>query len=221
MAAQSSSKPARSRARPTAPLATYGETGCCVRRRREEMCPGTISSPLNAEKGSCRQDPGVFAKVVRTRTRCCVAPGRPADPPLFCQGFRNETQVITTVLSYDLENDPDIVAMIGASAADPSGLPSWVPRRRGSATSTAKYAQSAIDELSTSKLDLIVAGTVEGVLMSNGSQRATEDTAGRGSCSATSTFQPVIQAIIELAEACAREPIALPEGPPARTLSSA
>ncbi len=59
--------------------------------------------------------------------------------PLFAEGYRNETQVIVTVLSHDMENDPDVVALVAASAAlTISGIPSWDRSgRRASATSTA------------------------------------------------------------------------------------
>src|ERR1700710_2341903 len=88
--------------------------------------------------------------------------------PLFPAGFRNEVQVVATVLSHDLENDPDIVAMIGCSAAlTLSGIPFFGPI----AAARVGYANGAYvlnptsDELETSELDLILAGTVEGVLM--------------------------------------------------------
>ena len=88
--------------------------------------------------------------------------------PLFVPGLLNETQVICTVLSHDLENDPDIVALIGASAAlTISGIPFLGPiGGAGSATSTAKYVLNpTLGEMPRSQLDLVVAGTGDGVLM--------------------------------------------------------
>ena len=88
--------------------------------------------------------------------------------PLFPHGFRNEVQVVATVLSHDLENDPDIVAMIGCSAAlTLSGIPFFGPV----AAARVGYADGeyilnpTAEQLTTSKLDLVLAGTAEGVLM--------------------------------------------------------
>ena len=137
--------------------------------------------------------------------------------PLFVKGFRNETQVICTVLSHDMENDPDIVAMIGTSAAlTLSGLPFMGPIAgcRVGYIDGDYVLNPQIDELPGSALDLVVAGTREGVLMveSEASELSEEVMLGavmfghRG-------FQPVIEAIIDLAEACAKEPRELPEAP--------
>ena len=137
--------------------------------------------------------------------------------PLFAKGFRNETQVICTVLSHDMENDPDIVAMIGTSAAlTLSGLPFMGPIAgcRVGYIDGEYVLNPPIDELSGSALDLVVAGTRDGVLMveSEASELSEEVMLGavmfghRG-------FQPVIEAIIDLAEACAKEPRELPEAP--------
>src|SRR5215468_10195422 len=88
--------------------------------------------------------------------------------PLFAEGFRCETQVIATVLSHDLENDPDIVAMIGASAAlTISGIPFLGPigAARVGYVDGQYVLNPHLDQLESSALDLVVAGTVEGVLM--------------------------------------------------------
>ena len=137
--------------------------------------------------------------------------------PLFAKGFRNETQVICTVLSHDMENDPDIVAMIGTSAAlTLSGLPFMGPIAgcRVGYIDGEYVLNPPIDELPGSALDLVVAGTRDGVLMveSEASELSEEVMLGavmfghRG-------FQPVIEAIIDLAEACAKEPRELPAAP--------
>ena len=137
--------------------------------------------------------------------------------PLFVKGFRNETQVICTVLSHDMENDPDIVALIGTSAAlTLSGLPFMGPIAgcRVGYIDGEYVLNPPIDDLSGSALDLVVAGTRDGVLMveSEASELSEEVMLGavmfghRG-------FQPVIEAIIDLAEACAKEPRELPEAP--------
>ncbi len=137
--------------------------------------------------------------------------------PLFAKGFKNETQVICTVLSHDLENDPDIVAMIGTSAAlSISGIPFMGPIGgvRVGCSNGEFVINPTTDELPDSTLDLIVAGTEEGVLMVESeahelSEKVMLDAVMFGHRS----IQPVIGAIIELAEACAKEPWVLPEPP--------
>jgi polyribonucleotide nucleotidyltransferase len=138
--------------------------------------------------------------------------------PLFVPGFRNETQIICTVLSHDLENDPDIVAMIGASAAlTISGIPFLGPiagARVGYIDG--EYALNPISaELPRSQLDLVLAGTGEGVLMvESQAQELSEEVMLGAVTFGHRAFQPVIQAIIELAETCARDPWVLPPAPP-------
>ena len=88
--------------------------------------------------------------------------------PLFAKGYNNETQVICTVLSHDLENDPDVVAMVATSAAlTISGLPFLGPIGccRVGYKDGAFILNPRQDELAESDLDLILAGTNEGVLM--------------------------------------------------------
>ncbi|MBI4045287.1 MAG: polyribonucleotide nucleotidyltransferase, partial [Devosia nanyangense] len=88
--------------------------------------------------------------------------------PLFAKGFSNETQVICTVLSHDLENDPDIVAMVGTSAAlTISGLPFMGPigGARVGYINGEYVLNPQLDEMPNSSLNLVVAGTREGVLM--------------------------------------------------------
>jgi len=88
--------------------------------------------------------------------------------PLFAKGFKNETQIITTVISYDNENDPDIVALIATSAAlTLSGIPFMGPigaARVGYADGE-YILNPTIAEKETSSLDLVVAGTRDAVLM--------------------------------------------------------
>jgi len=130
--------------------------------------------------------------------------------PLFKKGFRNETQVICTVLCHDLENDPDIVALIGGSAAlTISGIPFLGPIG-GARVSyiDGEYALNPqVDEMPNSALDMVVAGTEDAVLMveSEASELSEEVMLG-AVMFAHREFQPVIQAIIELAEACAKAP---------------
>ncbi len=139
--------------------------------------------------------------------------------PLFVKGFRNETQVICTVLSHDMENDPDIVAMIAASAAlTISGLPFQGPvgAARVGYIDGEYVLNTRVDQMAASDLNLVAAGTIDGVLMveSEASELSEEVMLG-AVMFAHREFQPVINAIIELAEQCAKEPMALiaePEG---------
>ncbi len=134
--------------------------------------------------------------------------------PLFPEGFRNEVQVIATVLSHDLENDPDIVAMVGCSAAlTLSGIPFFGPvgaARVGYADGQ-YLLNPTLAERETSVLDLIVAGTAEGVLMVESEAHELSEEIMLGAVTfGHAAFQPVIAAIIELAEQAAREPWELP-----------
>src|SRR6202167_4714129 len=135
--------------------------------------------------------------------------------PLFPEGFRNEVQIIATVLSHDLENDPDIVAMIGCSAAlTLSGIPFFGPvaAARVGYTGTQYILNPTTDQMKGTKLELVVAGTTEGVLMvESEAQELSEDVMLGAVSFGHESFQPVIQAIIELAEHAAKEPWALPE----------
>src|ERR671932_2809112 len=135
--------------------------------------------------------------------------------PLFPDGFRNEVQVITTVLSHDMENEPDIVALVGCSAAlTLSGIPFFGPV--GAARVAYIDGQYVLNPTAAqrqqSQLDLVVAGTADGVLMveSEASELSEEVMLGAVEFGHKG-FQPVIQGIIELAERAAKEPWALPE----------
>jgi polyribonucleotide nucleotidyltransferase len=135
--------------------------------------------------------------------------------PLFPEGFRNEVQVVATVLSHDLENDPDIVAMIGCSAAlTLSGIPFFGPvgaARVGFANGEYILNPTA-DQMKDTQLDLVVAGTAEGVLMVESEAQELSEEAMLGAVTfGHQSFQPVIQAIIELAEHAAKDPWPLPE----------
>ncbi len=137
--------------------------------------------------------------------------------PLFAKGFSNETQVICTVLTHDLENDPDIVAMVGTSAAlTISGLPFMGPigGARVGHINGEYMLNPPLDEMPNTDLNLVVAGTRDGVLMveSEASQLSEEVMLG-AVMFGHQGMQPVIDAIIELAEACAKEPREVPKEP--------
>jgi polyribonucleotide nucleotidyltransferase len=138
--------------------------------------------------------------------------------PLFVKGFKHETQVVCTVLSHDLENDPDIVAMVAASAAlTISGVPFLGPigaARVGYIAGEYKL-NPQMDEMNMSGLDLVVAGTQEGVLMVESEAKELSEEIMLGAVMfGHREFQPVIDAIISLAERCAKEPFTVPAPAP-------
>jgi polyribonucleotide nucleotidyltransferase len=130
--------------------------------------------------------------------------------PLFLNGWRNDTQVIVTVLSHDLENDPDIVAMVAASAAlTLSGAPFAGPvgAARVGYVDGGYVLNPPLPEMENTKLDLVVAGTTDAVLMvESEAQELPEDVMLGAVMFGHKHFQPVIEAIIRLAEKAAKEP---------------
>ena len=137
--------------------------------------------------------------------------------PLFPDGFLNEVQVICTVLSHDMINDPDMVAMIGTSAAlTISGIPFMGPigAARVGYINGDIVVNPTIAQMEESALDLVVAGTQEGVLMVESEvKELDEETMLTAVMAGWNGFQPVIDGIIELAEMCAKEPWDVPETP--------
>jgi polyribonucleotide nucleotidyltransferase len=129
--------------------------------------------------------------------------------PLFVEGFKNEVQVIVTVLSHDLENDPDVLALVAASAAlTLSGLPFLGPIG-GARVGVIKgefVLNPMLDEMAHSDLDLIVAGTHDAVMMvESEAKELSEKTMLDAVMFGHRGFQPVIEAIIKLAEKAAKE----------------
>jgi polyribonucleotide nucleotidyltransferase len=137
--------------------------------------------------------------------------------PLFADGWRCDTQVIITTLSHDLENDPDIVAMVATSAAlTLSGAPFMGPigGARVGFINNEYVLNPQIDEMTESQLDLVVAGTHDAVLMvESEAKELSEDIMLGAVMFGHRHFQPVIQAIIKLAEKAAKEPreLAVPD----------
>ena len=203
-------------------LVTYGETTVlCTAVGAKAPKPGVDFFPLTVnyqEKTfAAGKIPGGFFKREGRPTEKETLVSRLIDRPirpLFADGYRNETQVVATVLSHDLENDPDIVAMVGASAAlTISGIPFLGPI--GAARVAYIDGQYVLnptqDQVSGSDLDLVVAGTTEGVLMvESEAKELTEEVMLGAVMFGHKNFQPVIQAIIELAEMCAKEPWDIP-----------
>jgi len=199
-------------------LATYGETTVlCTAVAMKAAKPGQDFFPLTVnyqEKTfAAGKIPGGFFKREGRPSEKETLVSRLIDRPLrplFVPGFVNETQIVCTVLSHDLENDPDIVSMIGASAAlTISGIPFLGPIGGarvgyidGNYVLNPKLAQVAL-----SQLDLVVAGTAEGVLMVESEAKELPEDVMLGAVTfGHREFQPVIEAIINLAETCAREP---------------
>ena len=130
--------------------------------------------------------------------------------PLFADGWRCDTQVIVNVLSHDLENDPDILGMVAASAAlTLSGAPFMGPigAARVGFINNEYVLNPQIDEMAESQLDLVVAGTQDAVLMVElEAKELSEDIMLGAVMFGHRHFQPVIDAIIRLAEKAAKEP---------------
>ena len=136
--------------------------------------------------------------------------------PLFAKGFQNETQVIATVISYDGQNDADIVALVAVSAAlTLSGVPFMGPiaAARVGYIGGEYILNPTKDELDGEcDLDLVVAGTNTAVLMVESEAKELSEDVMLGAVSfGQESFKPVIEAIISLAEKSAKEPRELVE----------
>jgi polyribonucleotide nucleotidyltransferase len=209
-------------------MVTYGDTMVlCTAVAQKSPKPGIDFFPLTVnyqEKTfAAGKIPGGFFKREGRPNEKETLTSRLIDRPirpLFAKGFQNETQVICTVLSHDLENDPDVVSLVGASAAlTISGIPFMGPiggARVGYADG--EYLLNPLPEdLERSELDMVVAGTPDAVLMvESEASELSEETMLGAVMFAHREFQPVIQAIIELAEECAKEPWDVPEPAPER-----
>ena len=214
-------------------LARYGDTiVLCTAVGVRTTKPGQDFFPLTVnyqEKAfAAGKIPGGFFKREGRPSEKEVLTSRLIDRPLrplFPEGFRNEVQVVATVLSHDMENDPDVIAMIGCSAAlTLSGIPFFGPvaaARVGYANGQYILNPTA-DQLATSDLDLVLAGTTEGVLMvESEAQELTEEVMLGAVTFGHDAMRPVIQAIIDLAEHAAREPWTIAEpAPEMETLSA-
>jgi len=199
-------------------LVTYGESVvlCTVVAHKKAM-PDVDFFPLTVhyqEKAfAAGRIPGGFfrreGKPSEAETLISRLIDRPIRP-LFVENFRNDTQVVCTVLSHDMENPTDIPALVGASAAlTLSGLPFLGPigAARVALIDDKFVLNPTLQESATSQLNLVVAGTAEGVLMvESEAQELSEAQMLAAVTFGHEQFQPVIQAIIGLAEQCARDP---------------
>ena len=207
-------------------MATYGETTVlCTAVGAKSPKPGVDFFPLTVnyqEKTfAAGKIPGGFFKREGRPTEKEVLTSRLIDRPirpLFHESYRNETQVVATVLSHDLKNDPDIVALVGCSAAlTISGIPFMGPiaAARVAYIDGQYVLNPTMDQLVNSQLDLVVAGTREGVLMVESEAKELSEEIMLGAVKfGHEQLMPVINAIIELAEKAAKDPRELtPEAP--------
>ena len=199
-------------------LVTYGETSVLATTVFAKSAnPGQDFFPLTVnyqEKYyAAGRIPGGFLKREGRPTEKETLTSRLIDRPLrplFVQGFKNEVQVIATAVSYDLQNDPDILGMIGASASLVlSGAPFIGPIGgvRIGYKNGEYIVNPTFEELRSSDLDLVVAGTSDAVMMveSEASELSEEEMLG-AVLEGHKVMQPVIEAIISLAEKSAKEP---------------
>src|ERR1700728_5499948 len=199
-------------------LATYGETTVlaavvAAKTPKEgiDFLPLTVN--YTEKYYAAGRIPGGYFKRERGPTEKDTLTSRLIDRPirpLFADGWRCDTQVTITVLSHDQENDPDIVAMVAASAAlTLSGAPFMGPigGARVGFVNNEYVLNPQIDEMTESQLDLVVAGTQDAVLMvESEAKELTEDIMLGAVMFGHRHFQPVIEAIIKLAEKAAKEP---------------
>ncbi|MEM9839418.1 MAG: polyribonucleotide nucleotidyltransferase [Pseudomonadota bacterium] len=199
-------------------LATYGETTvlATVVGQREAK-PGQDFFPLTVnyqEKTyAAGRIPGGFFKREGRPTEKETLTSRLIDRPirpLFAPGFKNEVQVICTVMSHDLENDPDVVAMIGASAAlTISGIPFMGPigAARIGYKDGSYLVNPTIADLEGTSLDLVMAATQDAVMMVESEAKELSEEVMLGAVvEGHKASREVINMIIDFAEECAKEP---------------
>ena len=203
-------------------LATYGETSVlaavvAAKEPKEgiDFLPLTVN--YTEKYYAAGRIPGGYFKRERGPTEKDTLTSRLIDRPirpLFAEGWRCDTQVTVTVLSHDQENDPDIVAMVAASAAlTLSGAPFMGPigGARVAFINDEYVLNPTLDEMPQSQLDLVVAGTQDAVMMvESEAKELSEDIMLGAVMFGHRHFQPVIEAIIKLAEKAAKEPRDLP-----------
>ncbi len=199
-------------------LATYGETtvlatAVAAKQPREGVDFLPLTVDYQEKYYAAGRIPGGYFKREGRPTEKETLVSRLIDRPvrpLFADGWRCETQVIVTTLSHDLENDPDVLAMIASSAAlTLSGAPFMGPigAARVGFINNEYVLNPQIDEMAESQLDLVVAGTNEAVLMVESEAKELSEEIMLGAVMfGHRHFQPVIEAIIKLAEKAAKDP---------------
>ena len=199
-------------------LATYGGTTVmanvvAAKKAKPDMDFFPLTVNYQEKYYSVGKIPGGFfkreARPTEKETLICRLIDRPIRP-LFHKDFKNETQVMCTVLSHDQENDSDIVALIATSAAITlSGLPFMGPLGAAKiAMVDGKFiANPTLSEIKESTLELVVAGTSQGVLMvESEAQQLSEEKMLEAVVLGQETYKEVIDAIIKLAKKSAKEP---------------
>ena len=199
-------------------FATWGETSLIATVVAAKTAkPGQDFFPLTVdyqEKAyAAGRIPGGFRKREGMPSEKEVLTSRLIDRPirpLFPDDFRCDTQVIVTVLSHDMETDPDILALVATSAAlCLSGVPFMGPigAARVAHIKGEIVVNPTLEQMKDSVLDLVVAGTADAVLMVESEARElSEETMLNAVMAGHRSFQPVIAAIIKLAEKAAKEP---------------
>ena len=205
-------------------VATYGETSVMAAvTYAKAPKPGQDFFPLtvhyNEKYYAAGKIPGGFFKREARPTEKETLTSRLIDRPirpLFVEGFKNEVLVICTVLSHDLENDPDVVAMIAASAAlTISGAPFMGPiaGARVGFVDGEYVLNPSVDDMQGLKndpeqrLDLVVAGTKDAVMMVESEAYELSEAEMLGAVKfGHEQMQPVIDLIVSLAEDAAKEP---------------
>ena len=205
-------------------IATYGETTVMANVTfAKKQKPGQDFFPLTVHYGekyyAAGKVPGGFFKREARPTEKETLTSRLIDRPirpLFVEGFKNEVLVICTVLSHDLVNDPDMVAMIAASAAlTISGAPFMGPIAacRVGFEDGDYILNPEMDDMHKlrenpeQRLDLVVAGTKDAVMMVESEAYELSEDEMLGAIEfAHAQIQPVIDMIIDLAEDAAKEP---------------
>ncbi|MBX3577202.1 MAG: polyribonucleotide nucleotidyltransferase [Rhizobiaceae bacterium] len=199
-------------------LATYGETVVLATVvSMKEPKPGLDFFPLTVnyqEKTfAAGKIPGGYFKREGRPSEKETLVSRLIDRPirpLFAEGYKNDTQIVVTVVQHDLENDPDVLAMVATSAAlTLSGVPFMGPigAARVGYIAGEYVLNPHIDEMQESKLDLVVAGTSDAVMMVESEAHELSEEIMLGAVMfGHKSFQPVINAIIKLAEVAAKDP---------------
>ncbi len=199
-------------------LATYGETtviATVVTAKEPKLGIDFLPLTVNYQEKffAAGRIPGGYFKREGRPTEKETLTSRLIDRPirpLFADGWRCDTQIIVTVLSHDLENDPDIVAMVAVSAAlTLSGAPFMGPigGARVAFINNEYVLNPTLEEMIESQLDLVVGGTKDAVLMVESEAKELPEEVMLGSVMfGHRHFQPVIDMIIRLAEKAAKEP---------------
>jgi polyribonucleotide nucleotidyltransferase len=204
-------------------LATYGETvvlatvvGAANPKEGQDFFPLTVN--YQERYYAAGKIPGGYFKRERGLTERETLISRLIDRPirpLFADGYKNEVLVVAQVLSHDLENDPDVVAMVAVSAAlTLSGLPFMGPiaAARVGYINDEYVLNPSIDQYPDSSLELVVAGTRDAVMMvESEAKELSEDVMLGAVMFGHKQMQTAIDAIIRLAEKAAKDPRAVPQ----------